>query len=299
MDFGVWIPNCRHLATPDIIRSTAVRAEQLGYDSVWVSDHVVVPYANVVNFGESVFDPLVTLAVVAGATSRVRLGTTVLIVPYRNAVVTAKMVASLDALSGGRVVLGVGAGWVAAESAMLGVPFSERGAMTDEYLRAMQELWTSRAPSFEGKYTAFSGLVFEPKPVQKPHPPIWIGGHSRAALRRTAEFGAAWHPINRPPAELRSGRLELMRLCQARGRSTPPALTLRNDVRVLRGGESVPASAHAGRVLGGEAEVLVDLIAELASCGVEHLVLEFLAVDGGDLAEQLERFAEQVRPRLR
>src|SRR3989475_11824531 len=118
MDFGVWIPNSRHLPTPDTTRSPAVRAEQLGYDSVWVSDHVVVPHANVKNFGETVFDPLVTLAVAAGTTTRVRLGTTVLIVPYRNAVVTAKMIASLDALSGGRVVLGIGAGWVAAESAM-------------------------------------------------------------------------------------------------------------------------------------------------------------------------------------
>src|SRR5438552_3014267 len=184
MNFGVWLPNCRHLATPDIIRGAAVRAEQLGYDSVWVSDHVVVPHANIVNFGETVFDPLVTLAVVAGATRRVRLGTTVLIVPYRNAVVTAKMIASLDALSGGRVVLGIGAGWVAAESAALGVPFAERGAMTDEYLAAMQELWTSRAPSFAGKYTRFGGLVFEPKPLQKPHPPIWVGRLRRARAAR-------------------------------------------------------------------------------------------------------------------
>jgi probable F420-dependent oxidoreductase len=299
MNFGVWIPNCRHLATPDIIRATAVRAEQQGYDSVWVSDHVVVPHANVVNFGETVFDPLVTLAVVAGATSRVRLGTTVLIVPYRNAVVTAKMISSLDALSGGRVTVGIGAGWVAAESAMLGVPFAERGAMTDEYLRAMQELWTSPAPSFAGKYTAFSGLVFEPKPAQKPHPPIWVGGHSRAALRRTVELGAAWHPINRPPAELRSGRLELVRLCQARGRSTTPALTLRNDVRILRPGETPPTSAHAGRVIAGEASAVADQVAELADCGVEHLVLEFLAADGRDLEAQMAAFAEQVRPRVR
>jgi probable F420-dependent oxidoreductase len=298
MNFGVWIPNCRHLATPDIIRSAAVRAEQLGYDSVWVSDHVVVPHANVVNFGETVFDPLVTLAVLAGATSRVRLGTTVLIVPYRNAVVTAKMIASLDALSGGRVVLGIGAGWVAAESAMLGVPFAERGAMTDEHLRAMQELWTSRAPSFAGKYTTFGDLVFEPKPVQKPHPPIWVGGHSRAALRRTAQLGAAWHPINRPPAELRAGRAELARLCQAGGRVTPPALTLRNDIRVLEPGESAPKSAHAGRVLAGDATALVDQLAELADCGVEHLVLEFLAADGRELDAQMTTFAERVRPRL-
>src|SRR3989442_6843588 len=106
MNFGVWLPNCRHLATPDIIRGAAVRAEQLGYDSVWVSDHVVVPDANVGNFGETIFDPLVTLGVIAGATSPVRLCTTVLIVPYPNAVVQAHMNSSLDALSGGRFVFG-------------------------------------------------------------------------------------------------------------------------------------------------------------------------------------------------
>jgi len=298
MKFGIWIPNCRHLATPDIIRGAAVRAEQLGYDSVWVSDHVVVPHANVVNFGETIFDPLVTLAVIAGATSRVRLGTTVLIVPYRNAVVTAKMISSLDALSGGRVVFGIGAGWVAAESAILGVPFAERGAMTDEYLEAMQELWTKQAPSFSGKFTQFSGLTFEPKPVQKPHPPIWVGGHSRAALRRTAQFGAAWHPINRSPEELRAGRAELARLCQARGRAVPPALTLRNDVRIVGPGQAVPASTHGGRVLAGETAHLIDQIAELADCGVEHLVLEFLAADGPELDGQMAAFAERVRPKL-
>jgi probable F420-dependent oxidoreductase len=298
MKVGVWVPNCRHLATPEIIRATAVRAERLGYESVWVSDHVVVPNANVANFGQAVFDPLVTLGVVAGATSRVRLGTTVLVLPYRNAVVTAKMLASLDALSGGRVVFGVGAGWVAAESAALGVPFAERGAMTDEYLRAMQTLWTSPAPSFAGKYTQFGGLVFEPRPVQRPHPPIWVGGHSRAALRRTAEFGAAWHPINRTPEELRAGRAELARLSQARGRAIPPATTLRNDIRILQPGEGAPASGRGGRVLAGEPAALVEQIAELAACGVEHLVLEFLAADGRELDAQLATFAERVRPRL-
>jgi probable F420-dependent oxidoreductase len=298
MRFGVWIPNCRHLATPDIIRGTAVRAEQLGYDSVWVSDHVVVPRANIPNFGETVFDPLVTLAIIAGATRRVRLGTTVLIVPYRNAVVTAKMVSSLDALSGGRVVLGIGAGWLAAESAMLGVPFAERGAMTDEHLEAMRELWTKPAPSFAGKYTQFSEMVFEPKPHQQPHPPIWVGGHSRAALRRTAVFGAAWHPINRPTDELRAGRRELARLCEARGRADVPTLTLRNDLRIVRAGETPPPSTHAGRVLAGEPAALIEQIAELAECGVEHLVLEFLSADGRELAEQMAVFAERVRPRV-
>jgi probable F420-dependent oxidoreductase len=295
MKFGVWIPNCRHLATPDIIRTTAVRAEELGYDSVWVSDHVVVPNANVGNFGAAIFDPFVTLAVAAGATSRVKLGTTVLIVPYRNAVVTAKMVSSLDALSGGRVILGIGAGWVAAESAMLGVPFAERGAMTDEHLRAMQVLWTSAEPEFNGKYTQFSALKFEPKPVQQPVP-IWVGGHSRAALRRTVAVGAAWHPINRPPDELRAGRAELGRLALTAGRATAPAITLRNDVRVLRPGQGVPTSTHGGRVLAGEPGALIDQIKELADCGVEHLVLEFLSEDGQALEEQMQLFAAEVQP---
>jgi alkanesulfonate monooxygenase SsuD/methylene tetrahydromethanopterin reductase-like flavin-dependent oxidoreductase (luciferase family) len=195
-------------------------------------------------------------------------------------------------------VFGVGAGWVAAESAALGVPFAERGAMTDEYLAAMQELWTSKAPSFSGKYTQFGGLVFEPKPVQQPHPPIWVGGHSRAALRRTVQFGAAWHPINRPPAELRAGRAELARLCEARGRAVPPTLTLRNDLRILRPGQPVPSSTHAGRVLAGEPAALVEQIAELAACGVEHLVLEFLAADGPELDDQMTTFADRVRPSL-
>lgn len=297
MRFGIWLPNCRHLATPEIIRRAAVRAEALGYDSVWVSDHVVVPRANVANFGTTIFDPLITLGVVAGATRRVRLGTTVLIVPYRQAVVTAKMISSLDALSGGRVIVGVGAGWVAAESAMLGVPFAERGRMTDEYLRAMQELWTSPSPSFSGKYVQFHDLHFEPRPIQTPHPPIWVGGHSQAALRRTIELGAAWHPINRAPEELRAGVAELARLSKARGRATPPALTLRNDVRILRPGEAAPASAHAGRVIAGEPAALVDQIAELAACGVEELVLELLAGDGPELDAQMDAFAERVRPR--
>jgi probable F420-dependent oxidoreductase len=259
---------------------------------------VVVPDANVDRIGAGIYDPLVTLAVAAGATSRVRLGTTVLIVPYRNPVVTAKMVSSLDALSGGRVVLGVGAGWLAEESAALGVPFAERGPMTDEYLAAMRELWTSPAPSFAGKYTRFSGLKFEPKPVQKPHPPIWVGGHGRASLRRAAEIGAAWHPINRSPAELRAGRAELARLCEARGRAVPPVTSLRNDLCVLRPGRRAGTSVRGGSVLVGEPAALVERIDELGGCGVEHLVIEFLAADGDELDEQMALFAERVRPKL-
>lgn len=297
MEIGVWLPNCRHLATANIIRHTAVRAEQLGYDSLWVSDHVIVPEANVANFGETVFDPFVTLGVAAGVTRRVKLGTTVLIVPYRNAIVTAKMVSTLDALSGGRFILGIGAGWVAAESAMLGLPFAERGPMTDEYLRAMQVLWTDPEPAFAGKYNRFSGLKFQPLPVQKPHPPIWVGGHSRAAWRRTVEFGAAWHPINLPVEDLRRGRAELAALAQAAGRPAP-AITLRNDLQIVQPGTPAPPSAHRGQVLVGPPAELIAQIRERQAAGVEHLVLEFLAADGTELDNQMTVFAEQIKPAL-
>src|SRR5207245_3260881 len=141
---------------------------------------------------------------------------------------------------GGGVGGGGGGGGGAGEGAMLGAPFGGGGPMTDEYLRARGELWTSPSPSFAGKYVQFSALHFEPEPVQKPHPPIWVGGHSKAALRRTVELGAAWHPINRSPAELRAGVAELARLSRDRGRATPPALTLRNDGRILRSGGGSP-----------------------------------------------------------
>ena len=147
------------------------RASQLGLESALLARHGVRGPATVLEglvSNREVTPSAEGNTSLPGATTRVRLGTTVLIVPYRNAVVTAKMISSLDALSGGRFVFGIGAGWVAAESAALGVPFTERGAMTDEYLVAMQELWTKREPSFAGKYTQWSGLVFEPKPAQKP-----------------------------------------------------------------------------------------------------------------------------------
>lgn len=299
MKFGVWIPNLRQLATPKLILGAATRAEALGYDSIWASDHVVVPDAYLARFGAAVYDPLVTLAVAAGATSRVTLGTTVLIVPYRNPVLTAKMVSTLDALSGGRFVLGIGVGWVPEESAALGVPFEERGPMTDEYIAAMRELWTSEAPSFDGRYTSFDRLAFEPKPLSKPHVPIWVGGHGRPSLRRAAEIGAAWHPINLGPDELRAGRADIDRLCAERGRADRPAVTLRNACCVTVPGAAVPVSVHGGATLAGDPGALVERIGALAEAGVEHLVLEFLADDAHGFEAQLEAFATHVRPHVR
>lgn len=298
MEIGVWIPSVRRMANPAVIRRSILQAEQLGYDALWTIDHVIAPRANREQFG-LLYDPFIVMALAAGLTQRIRIGVSVLVLPYRHGVLTAKMVASLDDLSGGRVILGVGAGWNATESAILGLPFEERGPMTDEYLRVMRELWTNPEPSFSGRYTQFSDVEFRPLPAQKPHPPIWVGGSSRAALRRTVEFGDAWHPINRTPDQLREGQAEIERHCQRFGRARPPATTLRIDVRLVLDEHPYPKPAHAGHMLVGTPTELEEQIAELHEIGVEHLALEFVGRDADDFAAQLTAFAEQVRPRLR
>ena len=297
MKFGIWIPSVRPLARPDVIRRSILRAEELGYDSLWTIDHVIAPTANAAQFG-LLYDPLVVLGLAAGITERIQLGVSVLVLPYRHGVLTAKMVATLDQLSNGRALVGVGSGWNAAESAILGLPFEERGPMTDEWIRVMRELWTNPEPSFSGRYTQFSDVEFRPPPVQRPHPPIWVGGSSPAALRRTAEFGDAWHPINRTPDQLRDGYAEVARLCERFGREWPPILAPRLDARLVLDERGGPAPAHAGHLLEGSPEAFVEQVEELRRIGVEHLVLEFVGRDAEHYFEQVDAFARDVRPRL-
>lgn len=285
------------MAEPDVIRQSIVLAEQLGYDSVWTVDHVITPSADAAQFGV-LYDPLIVMALAAGLTERVQIGVSVLVLPYRHGILTAKMVASLDDLSNGRVILGVGSGWNAAESAILGLPFAERGAVTDEWIRVMQQLWTNPEPSFAGRYTQFSDVVFRPLPAQKPYPPIWVGGSSPAALRRTVEFGNAWHPINRTVDQLRAGWVEIERLCERFGRGTLPALAPRVDTHLVVDDGGAPPPAHQGHKIEASAAEMVARLEELRTLGVAHLVLEFVARDAAHFYAQVEAFATNVRPRL-
>jgi probable F420-dependent oxidoreductase len=298
MKVGIWIPSVRHMASPDVIRRSILLAEQLGYDSIWTIDHVITPRADVAQFGV-LYDPLVVMALAAGLTERVQIGVSVLVLPYRHGVLTARMVASIDDLSGGRVILGVGSGWNAAESAVLGLPFAERGAMTDEWIRVMRELWTSPEPSFAGKYAQFDDVVLRPGPAQKPHPPIWVGGSSPAALRRAVEFGDAWHPINRTVDQLRAGMAEIERICGRFGRAKPPALAPRVDAHLIVDAGGAPPPAHRGHKLEAPPDGMVEQIEQHRALGVEHLVLEFVARDPAHYYAQLEAFATSVRPQLR
>ena len=207
MKFGMLLPNLGPLATGpgalDALLAITQKAEALGFDSLWVADHVVIPteiksrypYNDTGEFPanpeQGMFEPLSTLGFLAGVTSRVRLGTWVLVLPHRNPILTAKMFATLDVLSRGRMMLGAGIGWMEEEISLLGAPFKRRSALSDEYLRAMRELWTNSDPQFAGEFCHFSGIKCEPKPVQNPLP-VWIGGHSARAMRRVAELGDGW-----------------------------------------------------------------------------------------------------------
>ena len=184
------------------------------------------------------------------------------------------------------------------EQDILGLPFEERGPMTDEYIKIMRELWTNPSAQFDGAYTSFSDVEFRPLPAQQGGPPIWVGGSSRAALRRTAEHGDAWHPINRTPAQLREGKADILKLCERFGRATPPELTLRIDVRIVLDDQPYPKPAHAGHMLVGSPSEIVEQIEELREIGIEHLSLEFVGRDFEDFTAQVDAFAEQVRPRL-
>jgi probable F420-dependent oxidoreductase len=196
MKFGLSTVTRGVFSSRDNYMAVAKAAERAGFDFLSVSDHLIVPgkltshypYTPTGVFAAAehghCFDQLATIAFLAGCTERLRLLTSVLVVPHRPAVLTAKMLATIDVLANGRLIVGAGAGWMKEELELLGAPFEDRGKLTDEYLEAFRELWTKDAPTYRGKHVSFSDVLFYPKPVQKPHPPLWVGGESGAALRR-------------------------------------------------------------------------------------------------------------------
>jgi len=302
MHFGVGLPHFRRLASTEAIVTVAQQAEALGFDSVWVSDHIVVPRSAVPRFGEVFFEPFTTLAYVAGKTRRIRLGTSVIILPYRHPLFMGKALATLDVLSGGRLIVGAAVGWLAEEFEALGIPFTERGARSDEALRVMRTLWTEAEPKFEGRFFRFSGIKAEPKPLQKPHPPIWIGGNSPAAFRRAAEFAGAWHPSHRPVEEIAAGARQFKALAKARGRD-PKSLEIvaRAPLRVITNGDA----PEPRPLLVGTPEQIVNDIGKYKEAGVTGFMFDTYygnpAVNDQDLKgvlATLEAFSQSVRPRV-
>ncbi len=230
---GVALPNYGPLAGPEVLARLARLAEARGADGIWVSDHLVAPVGSEsvypydrgpdrrpgrLGIIEEFFECLVTLAFLAGQTERVRLGVSAYVVPYRNPVLTAKQVATLDALSGGRVVLAVGVGWLREEFAALDVPFAGRGARTDDYLAVCRALWTGGTATHDGPCYQLPPVRTGPRPAQRPHPPVWVAGNSHAALTRAARQGDGWHGIDLDPAELTAHAVRLRAACLEAGR---------------------------------------------------------------------------------
>jgi probable F420-dependent oxidoreductase len=194
MKIGVNLLNWGPGVSPEALARTTSLIEALGYHLVMISDHVAPTQDVVAKYPVPLYDPFTTLGWLAGATRRIELGTTVIILPYRSPVLTARMAATVDRLSGGRFIFGVGVGWAKQEFDALGVPFARRGAISNDYLEAIKTLWTRDVASYSGAFVSFKDVHTAPRPLRSPHPPIWIGGSSDAALRRAVRHGDGWHP---------------------------------------------------------------------------------------------------------
>src|SRR3954452_8199095 len=303
MRFGVTVPNIHEtLATPTTIEAVGRMADDLGLDSIWCNDHLAIPSARdgggaepayAAAYGEqrgqNIYEPLIVLAYLAAVTRRVVLGTSVYLLALRNPLLAAKQAVSLDRLSDGRVVLGVGVGWLESEFAALGVPYRQRGSRTDEAIAVLKALCGQDRAEFDGPHHSFTGVEFFPKPVQRPHPPLWIGGRSDGAVRRAARSGDAWHPSHLTVDELRRQIPELHAECERAGRSADE-VTVATRRKLVRS----PADAEAERVLQGDAGAIAATVAELEQVGVSHLIVEIPGSSEAELLENLDWFGREV-----
>ncbi len=318
MDFGVATSTRGAVGTRDGYTAVAQAAERLGFGFISVNDHVVVPadIASRYPYSETgewaartageCLDQLATLAFLAGITTRLQLLTSVMVVPQRQPVLTAKMLATVDVLSGGRLIVGCGAGWLKEEFAALGAPpYAERGRATDEFLDAFKVLWTEDAPSYRGRHVSFEKILFAPKPVRRPHPPLWIGGESPQAMRRAVRVGDGWYPAsNNPqyridtPQRLAAAVDGLRRTAEAAGRD-PAGIDI--GYLVLWPVEWTAREAVDGgrRLLTGSAADLAADIAALEKAGARHVALTFQTASLPETLERMERFAKEVMPLVR
>ena len=317
MKYGFTLPGRGQIATPERLGIIAKKGEEFGFDALLTGDHILVPrkisspypYTEGGEFpgsdsGESM-EQITLLSYIAGQTNKIRLVTSVLIVPHRNPLVAAKSLATLDVLSGGRLVVGVGVGWMREEFQALGLPpFEERGAVTDEYIRAFKELWTEDDPQFEGKYISFDNISFLPKPLQKPHPPIWVGGESRPALRRTAELADGWYPLGSNPTfpmgtpeQLNAGLERLAQYAERFGRDPKTIETIYRTHQF----ELTKTPAGPGRLpFVGDADQIAEDIRSYQDMGVTTMVWDFLRQtdDFDGMLGLMEEFSTEVWPKV-
>ncbi|HEX5013470.1 MAG TPA: TIGR03619 family F420-dependent LLM class oxidoreductase [Candidatus Limnocylindrales bacterium] len=292
MRYGIALPNFTSVASEEAIEAAADVAERLGWDAVWTTDHVLVDRGEPAKDYRVNYDAIETLAWVGARHPNVRLGTSVIVVPQRNAVVLAKELATLDALSGGRVIAGVGVGWNAKEFRNLGMSdrFPSRGTYLSEAIALWRHLWSGSTEPFHGKFHQIDDFVFGPLPPQGASLPIWIGGRSEAALRRAGRLGDGYHASATGP-ETYAERLPTIRAAAEEAGRPMPALSAR--VRVEFG----PAR-DAYYAMRGTAEDVTAEVRKFAELGVEDLALSFVDIPSEQIVAGAERFAAEVAPRV-
>jgi len=304
MKFGIAYPN---LVDGEEIRRFAIHVETLGFESLWAGDHVVLPAGGTTGYpytedgsfqrpSEVPFiEPLTLLAYIASVTSSIRIGTTVIIVPYRHPVVQAKMFASLDQLTGGRVICGVGVGWLEKEFEILDAPFADRGPMTDEYLEIFKCLWSDPLPRYQGNYHTIEGITFEPKPVQQPGIPIWVGGHSRRAVRRTIDHGDAWHPTRMTPDYVANMLPYLRTYAEKQGRNFEEiTISLKRALHFTDLGFSEGGNPLAAGTLAGSTTEVSDDIKRCEDLGIQQVTFDFRTAEIEECMKIAENLANRV-----
>ena len=303
MRFGAYLGSAD--GTREDFGGRAELAERLGFESLWMGDHVIIPktyndtrYPYRFGLGGGFtstsenpwFESISALCYVAGRVEKPRLGLSTLVTPYRNPILAAKMLSTLDVLSGGRLVLGVGTGWMKEEfDALRTAPYEDRGAVTDEYVEIFIELWTKDDPNYQGKHYQVSDIGFLPKPVQKPHPPIWVGGHTGRAFRRLARYGQGWQPHMLSPQQIAEHLPAMRRALERVGRSpddieTAVSARPQFDSPVTVDGQRLP--------LTGSTQQVLDDVRAYQEVGVDEI-----RVLGGS-TEVWDRFAQEIMPRV-
>ena len=318
MEFGFNIAIRGPLADTQSISTLATKGEALGFTYLAIPDHIVIPTSIAspypysqnrkmagANLGHCM-EPLTVMTYLAAITKKARLLTSVMVVPHRPALYAAKVLATIDVLSNGRVTVGVGAGWMDEEFQALGAPpFAERGKVTDEYLDAFKELWTQADPRFDGKYVRFNNISFLPKPVQRPHPPIWVGGESPAALRRTARIGDAWYPIGTNPQfplntmeRLNRGIANLRQEAEKIGRD-PKSIGIVYWANWYKENNLITTDNDQRQLFtGSDADVVEDIL-RFKAMGMKELLFSFQRATLEESLAAMERFASEIMPKVR
>ena len=306
MNIGLSIPR---LPDAEGIRRFVQRAEELGFESVLAGDHILLPTGGTNQYpytadgsfarpaDEPFLETMTTLGYMAACTSTIKLGSTVVILPYRNPLVQAKMFASLDVLSNGRMICGVGVGWLEKEFNTLGVPYNERGAMSDEYLEIFRTLWTQADPEFHGRYFDIEGIQFYPKPVQQPHIPIWVGGHSRPALRRVARYGDCWHTTRQTPGFVAQSLPYLKEQAERAGRDPASiSISLKRSLHFTDLDAAENRSVRTGGVLITDTREVIDDVYYCHELGIDQLTYDFRVEGINASIGVMEHFAGEVLP---